>query len=116
MTTILRNGSLAPLWRRIYSVALLWLSIFLPAGYGATRVSGSLTDPQGNAVPGATIGFVRRADFSRNQTQTDDQGQFSFNNLKPGEYALTAEFPSFAPITKTITISNKATHAVILQF
>ena len=116
MTIILKDLRLAPLWRRICPVALLWLSIFVPAAYGATRISGSLTDPQGNAVPGATIRFVRRADFSRNQTQTDDQGQFAFNNLEPGEYTLTAEFPGFAPITKTITISDEAIHTAIVQF
>src|SRR5262249_45544678 len=116
MTIILRNGGFAPLGRRICPLALLWLSIFLPAAYGATRVSGSLSHPHGNAVPGATIGFLRRADSSRNQTQTDDQGQFSFDNLQPGEYTLTAEFAGFAPITKAITISDEATHTATLQF
>jgi hypothetical protein len=72
----------------------------------AAALSGNLTDPQGNLVAGATVSLLRRADSSRNETQTNSQGRFSFVTVPPGEYRLTAEFPGFDPITRMIVLCD----------
>src|SRR5215469_11489082 len=86
-----------------------------PVASAATSLSGSLTDPQGGVVPGATVRLVRRADFSRNEIQTDGLGRFLFQNVEAGEYQLTAEYPGFAPITRTITLGD-STRSEDIQF
>ncbi len=77
-----------------------------PAAVATASLSGSVTDPQGSVVAGATIRVLRRADSSRRETHTDNQGQFSFSKVDAGEYRLTAEYPGFAPITRTIALSD----------
>src|SRR5215471_5752700 len=97
---------IARLPRRIGPVFLLWSAVCIPTALAATTLSGSVADPQGSVIPGATVRLLRRADSLRTETQTDSQGQFLFANLDPGEYHLTAESPGFAPITRTIAISD----------
>ncbi len=93
----------------------LWCLAVLP-GFAAASLSGSLLDPGGGVVPGATIRLVRLADSSQNQTLTDSQGKFSIANLNPGEYHLTAEFPGFAPATRTVALADGQGHTENLRF
>src|SRR5262249_25500693 len=80
-------------------------ALWAPAAI-ATTLSGNITDPQGNVVAGATVRLLRRADSSHRETQTDSEGQFSLSNMDSGEYRLTAEYPGFAPLTRTIALSD----------
>ncbi|HLN02826.1 MAG TPA: carboxypeptidase-like regulatory domain-containing protein [Bryobacteraceae bacterium] len=82
----------------------------------ASGLNGSLTDPQDRAVSGATIRILRRADSSRRETKTDDEGRFSFVALDAGEYRLTAEAAGFPVITKTIMVSDDRDQTENLQF
>ncbi len=68
-------------------------------------MTGTLTDPQGKSVSGATVRLLRRANSSRREIVTDDQGCFAFTNIDAGEYRLTAESAGFPILTKTITIT-----------
>jgi hypothetical protein len=85
------------------------------AAVGPTNLSGNLTDPQGIVVAGATVRLLRRADSSGRETQTDSQGQFSFPKVDSGEYRLTAEYPGFAPITRTVALTD-GNHIENVQF
>ncbi len=82
----------------------------------ATNFAGTLTDPQGRTVPKATVSLLRRADSSRNEARTDDQGRYSFAALGTGEYRLTAEATGFPIITRTIVIAGDSTQTEDLQF
>lgn len=81
-----------------------------------SSLSGVLTDPLGNSVPGATISLIRRADLSRHQTQTNESGRFLFSRIDPGEYTATAEHIGFATIQKTFVISRVERKSLDLQF
>lgn len=96
-------------------VVALWISGNSPLS-AASEMSGTLADPQGRPVSGATIRLLRRADSSRRETKTGDLGQFSFPALKAGEYRLTVESSGFPVITKTITVSGSGWHSEALQF
>jgi hypothetical protein len=76
------------------------------AAFGMTSLSGSLTDPQGTVVAGATVHLLRPADQAHREAQTDPHGRFSFANVEPGEYRLIAECPGFASVTETVALSN----------
>jgi hypothetical protein len=79
-------------------------------------MTGTLADPQGRAVSGANISLLRRADSSRRETKSDEQGQFSFAAVDPGEYRLTAEAAGFPVITRTIEVSEDGALAENLRF
>lgn len=100
------------------TIVILLCSVFW-AGLSnavASVLSGKLADTQGKAVPGATISVLRRADSSRHVTRTDQNGQFSFGSLDAGEYRLTAEFPGFAVLTRTVILSAENSQPTDLQF
>ncbi len=96
-------------------VLLCFCGVHLQAA-GATGLSGSLTDPQGQVIPDATIRIWRRADSTRWETKTDAQGQFSFNGLDGGEYRLTADSPGFAVLSRTIAVPVDGRQTENLRF
>jgi Carboxypeptidase regulatory-like domain len=91
---------------RISPAFVLCCFLVTPA-FAASSLSGSVLDPNGSVIPGATIRLLDLADSSGNSTLSDDQGQFFFGNLSPGEYKLTAEFPGFAPATRNLVLADK---------
>jgi hypothetical protein len=95
---------------------LVWVCTFAVQAAAATGLTGSLTDPQGQLVPDATIRLLRRADSTRRETKTDAEGQFSFTNLDGGEYRLAAESPGFAALVRTIEVQSKGQQTENLQF
>ena len=112
--TRLQNPTVRRLWR-IGSAFALWCALIIPA-LASSRLSGSLTDPSGNVVPGATILLLRLVDSSPNKIITDNRGQFLFADLNPGEYRLTAEFPGFSTVTRTIALADAQNRTETFQF
>lgn len=87
----------------------------LPA-FAASSLRGSLLDPAGSVVAGATIRLSRLGDSSQKETITNSLGQFSFANLNPGDYQLSAECPGFAPVLRTVALANEEAHSEKIQF
>jgi hypothetical protein len=83
--------------------------------FAAANLAGSLTDPQGHAVSGATISLLRRADSSRRAAVTNAEGQFAFEGIESGEYRLTAESSGFPILTKTLSVAD-GPNSANLQF
>lgn len=102
--------------QRLCSAVLLWVCCFSARTATATDLTGNLTDPQGQLIPQATIGLLRRADSTRRETKTDAQGRFSFTGLDGGEYRLTAESPGFALLTRTLVLQVEGRQAESLHF
>ena len=89
-----------------FALALCFLVLLGPAAVAASNLSGNLTDPQGSVVIGGTVRLSRWTGSSSRETQTDSQGRFFFTNLDAGDYRLTAEYPGFAAVTRTIALSD----------
>src|ERR1700747_2446026 len=89
-----------------FTLALCFLVLLGPAAFAASNLSGNLTDPQGSVVIGGTVRLSRWTGSSCRETQTDGQGRFFFTNLVGGDYRLTAEYPGFAAVTRTIALSD----------
>lgn len=100
--------------RHLHLLALLCVGIGLPAA--ATELSGTLTDPQGQAVANATVRVLRRADATIREARTDATGHFTFPNLAGGEYRVTAESSGFAALNQTIAVSRAGGQLDNLQF
>ena len=62
---------------------------------GTSSVNGSVVDPQGNVIAGATITLTNiDKNFSRTQATTE-AGTFAFTLIPPGQYKIEAEAKGF---------------------
>jgi hypothetical protein len=57
--------------------------------------SGSVTDPQGAAIPGAKVVVTETRTGTKATVASDAAGAYSFQFLAPGEYEITAEAAGF---------------------
>src|SRR5438477_1035173 len=78
-------------------LSLICLSILLPGASAQFRASlrGTVTDPQGNAVSGATVTLTNTDTGSTLTSTSDDNGIYQFNALPPAPFRLTVEQPGF---------------------
>lgn len=102
---------LGRLFPAFFCLLLLTLTCSIAFGQGTSTVNGTVVDPQGNVVPGATATLANIAkNFTRTQT-TNDNGRFSFTLIPPGAYQLTIEGKGFkkALVTDVNALVEKAT-------
>ncbi len=67
----------------------------LAQGETTSAIVGSVTDPTGAAIPGATVTVTNIENGLKRSVKTDDSGRFSFPQLKPGMYSVKAEADRF---------------------
>jgi hypothetical protein len=84
--------------------ALLALSLATPpasaqALYGA--IVGTVDDASGAPVPGATVTITNVGTGLKLDTTTDKDGNYTFRNLAPGTYDLTAALQGFKEMRQT---------------
>lgn len=58
-------------------------------------ISGTVADPQGAVIPGATVTITDQLTTESQSTQTASNGTFIFPETRPGTYTLTVEKPGF---------------------
>ncbi len=80
---------------------LLGTLLFLTIGSISVRAqsgqfSGQVTDPQGAAVPGATIELLNRDTFVKLTAQTDQSGNYVVPYLLAGRYQISVQAPGFS--------------------
>ncbi len=105
------NRSLGRFVLLTVSLLLVLLVSVSAFGQGTSTINGTVTDPQGNVVPGATATLKDQSkNFSRSQT-TSDSGHFSFSLIPPGTYQLTVEGKGFkkALLTAVNALVDKPT-------
>lgn len=59
------------------------------------RVRGTVTDPSGGALPGVQLKLTNMGTGASEEAVSGGDGAFSFINLKPGQYSLTAKKTNF---------------------
>ena len=64
-------------------------------GETTSAIVGSVTDPTGAAIAGATVTVTSSENGLKRSVKTDDAGRFSFPQLKPGVYTVKAEADRF---------------------
>lgn len=65
------------------------------------RISGTITDPTGAAIPNASVTVVDPATNSSRTVSTNDEGFYTVTNLPVGTYDVTAEVTNFKKAIKT---------------
>jgi len=93
----------------IYTFAFLLFSgaVFLHAQTTNGSIEGSVTDPSGGAVAGASV-TARNMDTGLTQATTTTQaGIYSLPNLPPGRYSVTVEAPNLKKyVQEGITVAT----------
>src|ERR1700686_2556898 len=84
---------------RTAQIGSLLLLIFAAVAWAATTgsISGTLKDPSGAVIPGATVIATNTAMGIQNKTTTDAKGVYTFPSLQVGRYDLQAEVEGFRP-------------------
>src|ERR1700747_2174883 len=59
-------------------------------------IAGTVTDPAGALVPGATVKVTNQGTNNVRSITTDSQGSFAARSLVPGRYKVEVSAPSFA--------------------
>lgn len=67
-------------------------------------VVGTVTDPRGAVVPGASVHLKNLATNVSQSTKTTEAGQYTFPNLPPGRYEISVRAPGFRTAVLTVTV------------
>ncbi|HME05406.1 MAG TPA: carboxypeptidase-like regulatory domain-containing protein, partial [Bryobacteraceae bacterium] len=89
-----------PKSRAASSIVIMALTLAMPApalaqGETTSAIVGSVTDPTGAAIPGATVTVTDTENGLKRSVKTGDSGRFNFAQLKPGTYSVKAEADHF---------------------
>lgn len=84
-------------------------------GQALTSLTGTVTDPTGAVVPGASLVLANEAKHVSRETKSDAGGRYSFLQVQPGKYTLTARFSGLADLSVyniELLVNTPATLAV----
>src|SRR3954468_6178952 len=84
--------------RCIRPIFLLLLAVANLPSFGQTSfgsIVGTVTDPSGAAIGGATVELTNIGTSERRTATTESSGNFNFVNLIPGDYRVNIQQPGF---------------------
>src|SRR5215472_7187279 len=112
-------------WKRFAVLAFAPLAIvlfsFQPAWSQATistgGIQGNILDPQGAAVPTATVKITNKATGAELTPVVTSTGNYSSGALEPGSYLVRVQAPSFktVEIPMVVQVGNVSTANVTLE-
>ena len=99
-----RSGFLRALALAACAAALLPSSTSAQGNTGT--MSGTVTDAQGQVIPGATVSIISEATGESRDVVSDAKGDFQSTNLQPGRYTIRVALQSFRTLErKNIVLS-----------
>ncbi|MFN2456144.1 MAG: carboxypeptidase regulatory-like domain-containing protein [Pyrinomonadaceae bacterium] len=103
----------------ISSVLILVGFVGAAFGQGTTsRLTGTVQDPSGAAVPGAVVTLTNEGTQTSLTAETTDAGVYSFESIQVGQYTVAVEksgFKQFVSTGNTANINQPATVNVTLE-
>ena len=95
-------------WRRmaLRCLGLIFLlALIMPQGIKAQvlygSITGNVTDPNGAAIPGATVTITNIGTNQSREATTDESGGYTFTNVQAGKYTVKVSQTGFKALTKT---------------
>src|ERR1700742_4428715 len=73
---------------------------------GSGTVRGTVLDPTGSAIPGATVQIVNPVSSYNRTTQTDSHGNFEFDNIPYNNYHSVASAHGFQSSEQDLNIRS----------
>src|SRR5208337_3362807 len=83
-----------------------------------TSLTGTVADPSGAVIPGATISIVNVETGAPRDAVTDTQGRYTMPQLTPGTYKLTARASGFADVVidrVELLVNQPATRPIVFE-
>jgi carboxypeptidase family protein len=92
-----RKASLITTAKQGFSALIMMLLLMgsIPAQTGTSSITGQVLDPQGQAVPGATVTLTSVETNAVRTQKSSDKGVFVFELIPPGSYRLETEAAGF---------------------
>src|SRR5208337_2140256 len=87
----------------------LFFLLFIDSGSllaNGQSITGKVTDPQGSAVANAAVGLVAEDGKLVQQKATGTDGQFTFNGIPLGKYALKLNVAGFDPVNQPLVVRD----------
>src|SRR5689334_17097368 len=88
----------------LFAVAVVLCSVqttFAQGGLGNAQLNGTITDPSGGAIVGASITLTHTGTGTTYNAKSNDRGFYAVANVPPGGYDLTASYTGFANYKQT---------------
>jgi hypothetical protein len=86
------------------TLLLLWGGVAVQAQNATGAISGSVTDPNGAVIAGATVTATNKATGATRKLTTKEEGHFVFESMLPGEYEVKAEAQGFTPQLQALVV------------
>lgn len=104
-------------WGATVLFAVLVLLTQFAAAQATSQLNGSVTDPSGATVAGATITLTESATGFQRKTTSNASGLYQFLEVPPGTYRLEAEASGFARFSgSNITLVVKLPSTMNIKF
>src|SRR5437868_6352714 len=68
---------------------------------GNTSLRGTVTDPNGAVISGATVTLTNPSQGYSRSTKTNDTGAYQFLEVTPATYSITVSAPGFADLKRS---------------
>ena len=93
--------------RRILTFATLTLALAAAvSAQTAGRITGTVKDPDGKPIKGATVRATNEAVNAKITSTTDEKGRFAMIGVRTGRWLVVAEAPNFLPLQGTSDVSS----------
>jgi hypothetical protein len=89
----------------VFTVLFFLIPTPLHAQVAGATLSGTITDPQGAAVPGAKVSATNSGTGITTETETNPSGAYTLPNLNPGDYQIAAVASGFSRALTTLTLT-----------
>jgi hypothetical protein len=103
-----------------YTRTCIKLSLFFLCAWAAlaqyrASLQGTITDPQGNVIPAASVTLTSLETNITKKVETGEAGTYALTGLAPGRYQLTVEKPGFAKQEQVVQIVSEQSQAQDVQ-
>ena len=94
------NKRVVPLWGAVIALVIFCYSSSLQGQAVTGTLLGTVTDTSGAAVTGAKVEATAAATGAVHNSATNESGNYSFPDLQPGTYTVSAEATGFKRVTQ----------------
>ena len=94
------NKRVVPLWGAVIALVVFCYSSSVLGQAVTGTLLGTVTDTSGAAVTGAKVSATVAATGAVHDSVTNESGNYSFPDLQPGTYAVSAEATGFKRVTQ----------------
>jgi hypothetical protein len=101
----------------LLAICCLFIQVICLGQSNYASLSGTIFDPQGHAIPGASIQLDSISTHAVRQATSNEQGIYQITGLLPEEYKLTVQASGFLDSTQTVRleVGQQTTSDVTLQ-